>query len=93
MQQVESLALDLASAAEIQFNLLRLLLASLFATTPGEEQAAYFRQEAISEDVQNIAWVMLEANQAMVDTTSTLLGNTVVWRRYQELETRPKPQP
>ena len=45
---------------------------TLFATTPGEEPAAYFRQEAIPEDVQNIARGMLEANQAMVDTTSTL---------------------
>ena len=84
MQLVESLALDLASATEIQFSLLRLLLATLFATAPGEKPAADFRHEATHEDVQSIVWGMLEANQAMVDTTFTLLGNAVVWRRQQE---------
>ena len=56
-------------------------MATIFATAPGEEPAADFRDEATPEEVQCIARVMLEANQAMVDTTSTLLGNAVVWRR------------
>ena len=86
MQLVETLALELASATEIRFNLLRLLMATLFATAPGEEPAADFREEAFPEEIQSIARGMLEVNQAMVDTTSTLLGNSIVWRCQQELK-------
>ena len=85
MQQVESLALDLAAASEMQFNLLRLLLATLFETSPGEEPAKRFKDEASPEEIQTIARGMLQTNQAMVDTTSTLLANTLVWRRQAAL--------
>ena len=79
---VEGLALNLATAAEVQFNLLRLIMATLFTSAPGEETASFFCQKVSPQDVrQHIIRRMLEANQAVVDNTSTLLGNTIFWRR------------
>ena len=85
-QAVESMAMGLAATAEVQFDLLRLLMASLFVPSQGEESSAFFRKEANPDEVQNIVRGMLEANQAVVDTTSSLLGNSIVWRRQESLK-------
>ena len=82
---IEGLALNLATAAEVQFNLMRLMMATLFTSTPGEEQTTYFRQEAYPDETQSIIRGMLEAMQTVVDATSTLLVDTLIWRRKNSL--------
>jgi len=42
---IQGLAQNLATAAEVQFNLMRLIMATLFTSASGEEQSTHFRQE------------------------------------------------
>ena len=78
---MEGLALNLATAADVQFNLMRFIMATLFTSATGEERPSYFREETEPEDIQMSIRGLLEANQAVVNATSTLLGDTVIWRR------------
>ena len=49
------------------------------------DRSIVFRDDSDPKETQTILRAMLEANQAVVDATSTLLGDSLIWRREDAL--------
>ena len=81
---IRGLAQNLATAAEVQFNLMRLMMAMLFTSASGEEQSTYFRQEADPDETQSIITGMEQEEQASLKE-KLLCYHIKPWKLVQRL--------
>ena len=85
MTTVECLALNLAAAAEVNHNLMRLCTALLLTSHPEAPSQPMFREEAKPEELQQVLRGMLETNNAVIENTATIYGNAILARRSDSL--------
>ena len=80
---MESVALNLATASEVNYNLMRLMMATIF--TKSEDGSNVYNDETEPVEVETILRGMFEANQAVISASTTLLGESLIWRRQEAL--------